>query len=131
MCALELISTCAISMSFKGHIYFCSIYGYSIENKRCSFHGVFLCVFLLLICAVMWDLHVDYIIWSHDSKKSCCTSFYHIDPRNAVVPLIMLLASCNADASTNTDTLPKNLWHIISIVIDLRNTVVPLITPLA
>ena len=34
-------------------------------------------------------------------KSHAAPHFDHLDPRNAMVPLMMLLASGNADASTN------------------------------
>ena len=40
-------------MTFEGHFSW-HIYGYSIANTSCSN--------FLLVCALMWDLHVDYTI---------------------------------------------------------------------
>ena len=45
--------------------------------------------------------HADYIIGSYDQRRHEVPHFNQFDPRNAVVPLMMLLASCNADVRTN------------------------------
>ena len=53
-----------------------------------------------IVCAVMWDLHVDYISWSHDQKSHVTSCFIPLDSQNAMVPLMMIFASCNANANT-------------------------------
>ena len=50
----ELIGICDMQMAFEGHICCWHICDSSIVNKSCS---VF---FVLLICAVMWGLCIDY-----------------------------------------------------------------------
>ena len=60
-----------------------------------------------LACAVMWDLHVDCFIWSHEPKHYVVFNFNHLDPRNAMVPLMIMLVSCNASGSTSGVTWPK------------------------
>ena len=50
---------------------------------------------------------------SHMTRKSHSEPhFDHFDPRNAMMPLIMLLTSHNVDASTNSATWPKILCCI-------------------
>ena len=50
--AYEVTGICGISMTFERHIYFWLIYDYSMANKSCRF--------FLLVCAVIWGLHLDY-----------------------------------------------------------------------
>ena len=40
-------------------------------------------VFFLPVCAVMWGLHVDYIIRLHDQKGHVASRIDHLDRRNA------------------------------------------------
>ena len=51
--AHELIGICVIYVAFAEHICYWYIYGYNMVSKVAVF---------LPLCAVMWDLHVDYII---------------------------------------------------------------------
>ena len=68
-----------------------------MENKSCSF----VVFFIDLVCAAMWGLHVDYIIRLQGPESYVTPHFEHLDPRNVMVPLMMLSVSCNANASTN------------------------------
>ena len=63
----------------------------------------------------MWNLLVDYFIWSHDEKSHVAPHFNHLEPRNAMVPLTTLFSSCGNGVSDQ-----KVMLHIILIVIDLR-----------
>ena len=55
----------------------------------------------------MWGQHVYYIIRSHDQKSPVAPHSDYLDPRNVLVPLMMLLALYNVDASTNSVTWPE------------------------
>ena len=89
-------------MTYEGHIWYFYIYGYSMENKNCSLVQIFWSV-----CAVMWNLHEYYIIRSQYQKSHVTPHYNHLDPRNTMVPLMMLVASCNANTRTNYVTWPK------------------------
>ena len=52
MSAHEVTCICGISMVFQVHISSWHIYGYNMVNER----------FFDLLCALMWGLHVEYII---------------------------------------------------------------------
>ena len=41
---------------------------------------------------VIWDLHVDYFIWSHDQKSHVASHFNQLNLSDTLVPLKMLLA---------------------------------------
>ena len=47
--------------------------------------------FLKCVCAVMWDLHVEFFICSHNQKSPVAPHFNHFGPRIAVVPLMMMM----------------------------------------
>ena len=66
-----------------------------MENKSCSL------VDFLHVCAVMLGLHVDYIIRSHDQENDVAPHFSCLNLKNAVVPFLMSLASCDAYTSAN------------------------------
>ena len=55
----------------------------------------------------MWGVQADHINRSHDQKGNVSPHFNHLDPRNAVVPLMLLLASHESNASTTGITWPK------------------------
>ena len=77
ICVHELTGKCGIYIwKLMGHICCWYIYGYSMKNKSCSFFFTF--------CAVMWSLH-----------------FNHIDPRNIVDLVPMLLAPNAANTCAN------------------------------
>ena len=81
-------------MAFEGNNCCFYMYGYSNEINSCNW------VFILNVCAVIWGLHVS-CIRSCDQKSHLAPDFKHLDPRNAIVLLMMLLLPCNANASTN------------------------------
>ena len=118
----ELICIHGISMAFEGCICCWHMHGYCMENKSCNL------VFLFSTCRynnVGSACRPHYLIsWP---KKSCFTSFYHLYPRNSLVPLMTPLG-CNADASPNGVTWPKKLILHLSIVLTYKNTMVPLMT---
>ena len=60
----ELFGICGISVAFEGNICYWYIYDYSLGYKSYSLVGFF----FLLLCAVMWGQHVDYIIRSHNKN---------------------------------------------------------------
>ena len=64
---------------------------------------------------------------SHE-QKSWCTSFEHLDVRMAVVHLMMLLASCDTDASANGSKWMKSLIAPHFSHLDQRNPMLQLIT---
>ena len=80
-------------MTLEGHICCWYMYVYNMGNKSWS-------LVLLTCMSSNGGPHVDYIISSHDPKSHVAPNFSYLDPRNAMVPLIMLLATHNVDAST-------------------------------
>ena len=44
------------------------------------------------------------------TKKSCCTYFSHLDLRNAMLVLMMLATSCDANARVNVNIWPNKLY---------------------
>ena len=79
-----------------------------------------------LVSAVLWGLHLDYIIRSLDRKCHDAPHFDHLDPRDLMVPLIMLLASHYTSASNNSVTWPKSHVTPHFSCLNLRNAMVPL-----
>ena len=66
---------------------------------------------------------------SHDKKGHVTPHFNHLYLRNAVMPSMMHLASCDMDPDTNAITCPK--IHIAPHFdyLDMRNVMVPLLMP--
>ena len=60
----------------------------------------------------MQDLNVDYFICSHDQKSDVASHFNHLDPRNVMVSLMMMLASCNSNANISDVTCPEKSCFI-------------------
>ena len=52
----EVIGICGIYVTFEGHICCWQMYAYNMINK------VAVHCFVLPICAVLWGLHVDYVM---------------------------------------------------------------------
>ena len=111
----QTLAICGISVVFQGHVCCWYIYGCSIVDKSCS---------LLFL----WDLHVNYIICHLTKNSHVAPHFNHLDLRNAMVPLMMLLASWYSSASTSGVTRPKSQVGLILIVTDQRNAVVSLMS---
>ena len=65
---------------------------------------------------------------SHEQKSYVMPHFNHLDLRNAMVPLTIISALCDASASSNGITWPKN--HVAPHLnyLDLTNIMVPLMT---
>ena len=76
----------------------------------------------------MWDHHVNHFIWSQDQKSDVGPHFSHLDPRNAMEPLVMMLASCNANAKTSGVHDQKSHVAPHFLCLELRNAIVPLRT---
>ena len=56
---------------------------------------------------------------SHDWKSHAAPHFNYLDQRNAVVPLMMPLASDGADAgASGIDMTIKGMLHLISLVLN-------------
>ena len=62
----KVIGICGIYMAFEGHICCRHIYGYEMLNK------VVVCCYFLLVCAVMWGLHVHYMIFAVGCDRYIC-----------------------------------------------------------
>ena len=58
ICMQEVIGICGIDMAFEEHISYWHIYGYSMVNEKWSI------LLFWLVYAVMWGLHIEYIIRS-------------------------------------------------------------------
>ena len=86
------------------------MYGYGMENIGFSLVGF---SFLFTI----------------NQKSHIATLFDHLDPGNVMVPLTMLLTIHYANDSTSGITRQTVMLHLILIVIDLKNAVVPLMMP--
>ena len=69
----NIISICGISMAFGG-IFVVGTYMVIAWKIKVAIWWVFFPFWL--VCAVIWGQDVDYIIRSHDQKKSCCISFW-------------------------------------------------------
>ena len=67
----------------------------------------------------------------HDQKGHVAPHFSCVKLRNAVVPLMILLVSCNSNASTSRTKWLK--YHIASYFdcLDVRSAMVPFLIPLA
>ena len=76
----DAIGICGIYVTFEGHVCCWHIYGNSMVNKSLLF------CFVLLVCAVMWGLYVDYsistweqictvlhacLLWAYASNVKC------------------------------------------------------------
>ena len=76
----------------------------------------------------MWGLHVSYIISSNDQRSHVTPHSSCLNLRNAKMPLMILLASCDSHATANGIKLPSSHGapHFDCFV--LRNVMVPVTT---
>ena len=113
MCAHELIGyiwpICSLCRTVV------SIYGYSMENESCSLVvclAFFSFNFFTCMCSNVgptWRL-LYMVTWT---KSHVASYFNCLDPRNTVVPLMMMMsASCNANATINGVTWPEKSFCI-------------------
>ena len=83
---------CGISMAFESHICIGTYMFIAWKIKVAVFFG--------LVCSLTGGQHVEYIIRSHGQKGHVASHFDYLDPRNVMVPLMMLFSLHNVDAST-------------------------------
>ena len=81
-------------MTFEGHVccWHIDVIGWQIKV------AIFL-VFSCMCSNVGFMCRLCY--WSHDQKCHVASHFDHLDPRNAVLPVMMMFAIWYADARSN------------------------------
>ena len=107
-CKTVLVLTLLIALSSWGiftNIIVVGTYVVTVWNIQVAvywfFHFfIYLYIYFWLVYVVMWGRHAHCIISSHDQKCHVAPHFDHLDARNAVVPLMILLTSCYVDART-------------------------------
>ena len=111
------------------------------QCQWCQWQKVILHLFLIALTWGMqwcqWWHHQHHMklkptpVASHDQKSNFAPHFSCLNILNAVISMMMLMASCDTDACVNSIKLPQSDVSPHFSCLDLRNVMMPLITPSA